>query len=124
MKIRVNWSCQNSSEVIVQLTKSKCFVAMYYALEACSLRVSQFKSINYVISSRPTFRKIFVTKSKEVVDDCLEMFNCPPAEKTIVVRKCKFLTKFKLSSNILCSALVDKAELELSSCRPMSVVNV
>ena len=38
------------------------------------------------------------------------------AEKTIAVRKCKFLTKFKLSSNILCSALVDKAELELLSC--------
>jgi len=38
---------------------------MYYALEACSLRVSQFKSINYVINS---------TKSQEVVDDCLKMF--------------------------------------------------
>ena len=33
-----------SSEVIVQLTKSKCFPATYYALEV--LRVSQFKSIN------------------------------------------------------------------------------
>ena len=75
---------------------------MYYALEACSLRVSQFISINYVINS--TFRKIFDTKSQEVVDDCLEMFSCLclPAEKTIAVRKCKFLTKFKLSSNILC----------------------
>jgi len=72
------------------------------------------RSLNYVINS--TFRKIFDTKSQEVIDDCLEMFNCPPAEKTIVVRKCKFLTKFKLSSNILCSALVDKAELELLSC--------
>jgi len=46
-----------SSEVIdnVELTKSKCFPAMYYALEASSLRVSQFKSINYVI--RSTFRQ-------------------------------------------------------------------
>ena len=60
---------------------------MYFALEACPLRVSQFKSINYVINSRPTFRKIFDTKSQEVVDDCLEMFNCPPAEKTIAVRR-------------------------------------
>jgi len=92
---------------------------MYYALEACPLRVSQFKSINYVINS--TFRKIFDTKSQEVVDDCLEIFYCPPAEKTIAVRKCKFLTKFKLSSNILCRALVDTAELELLSC--MSAVN-
>jgi len=72
---------------------------MYYALEACPLRVSQFKSINYVFNS--TFRKIFDTKSQEVVDDCLEMFNCPPAVKTIAVRKSNFLTKFKLSSNIV-----------------------
>jgi len=85
------------------------------------LRVSQFKSINYVINS--TFRKIFDTKSQEVVDYCLEMFNCPPAEETIAIRKCKFLTKFKLSSNIFCRALTEKAELELSSCRPMSAVN-
>jgi len=85
-----------SSEVIVQLTKSKCFPAIYYALEACPLRVSQFKSINYVINS--TFKKIFDIKSQEVVNDCLEMFNYPPAEKTIAVRKCKLLTKFKLSS--------------------------
>ena len=49
------------------------------------------------------------------------MFNCPPAEKTIAVRKCKFLTKFKLASYILCRALADKAELELLSC--MSAVN-
>ena len=60
---------------------------------------------------------------REVVDYCLEMFNCPPAEKTIAIRKCKFLTKFKLSSSILCRALTEKAELELSSCRPMSAVN-
>ena len=33
------------------------------------------------------------------------------------------IKKFKLSSNMLCRALVDKAELELSSCRPMSAVN-
>ena len=49
------------------------------------------------------------------------MFNCLPAEKTIDVRKCKLLTKFKLLSNTLCRALADKAELELLSC--ISAVN-
>jgi len=66
---------------------------------------------------------VFRYSQGEVEDYCLEMFNCPPAEKTIAIRKCKFLTKFKLSSNILCRALTDKAELKLSSCRPMSAVN-
>ena len=51
------------------------------------------------------------------------MFNWPPAEKAIAVRKCKFLTKFKLSSNILCRALADKAELELELLSCMSAVN-
>ena len=106
-----------SSEVIVQLTKSKCFPAMFYALEACSLRVSQ--SINYVINS--TFRKIFDIKSQEVVDYCLEMFYCPPAEKTIAVRKCKFLTKFKLSSNIIVHLQIRLSCHALLSC--MSAVN-
>jgi len=110
-----------SSEVIVQLTKSKCFPAMYYALEACSLRVSQFKSINYVINS--TFRK-----SQDVAIAllllccyCLEMFYCPPAEKTIAVRKCKFLTKFKLSSNIIVHLQIRLSCHALLSC--MSAVN-
>jgi len=64
--------------------------------------------------------KIFNTKSQEVVDDCLEMFNVRLAEKSIALRKCKFLTKLQ-SSNILCRALADVADLELLSC--MSTVN-
>ena len=96
-----------------------CWVDLFHALRVLLIGLRDIlsrrfhKSINYVINS--TFRKIFDIKSQEVVDDCLEMFNCPPAEKTIAVRKCKFLTKFKLSSNILCRALADNAELELLS---------
>jgi len=55
-----------SHEVILQLIKSKCFPALYYGLEACPLRKSQYNSINYVINS--TFRKIFNTRSQEVLD--------------------------------------------------------
>jgi len=56
------------------------------------------------------------------------MFYCLPAEPTIAVglHKCKFLIKFRprLSSNIIvCRAFIDKAELELSSCNIMSVIN-
>jgi len=52
----------------------------------------QYKSINYVINS--TFRKIFNTRSQETVDVCLEMFGCLQAERTIAIRKRKFLNKF------------------------------
>jgi len=78
-----------SNEVIVQLVKSKCFPVLFYGLEAFSLRKYQYKSINYVINS--TFRKIFNTRSQETVDACLEMFGCPQAERTIAIRKRKFL---------------------------------
>jgi len=62
---------------------------MYYGLEARPLRKSQFSSLNFVINS--TFRKVFDTRSQDVVDVCLEMFNCVPAEQTVAMPKAKFL---------------------------------
>jgi len=50
------------------------------------------------------------------------MFYCLLIEQTIAARKCKFLTKFKLSSNILCRAFTGDARLyfiELTSCMPV-----
>ena len=73
----------------------RCFPVLFYALEACSLRKYQYKSINYVINS--TFRKIFNTRSQEIVDVCLEMFGCLQAERTIAIRKRKFLKKTNLA---------------------------
>ena len=56
-----------SNEVIVQLIKTKCFPVLYYGLEACPLRKSQFSSFNFVFNS--TFRKVFDTRSQDVVDE-------------------------------------------------------
>ena len=72
---------------------------MFYELEACSLLKYQYKSI-YDINSK--FRKIFNTRSQEIVDVCLEMFNCLQAEQTIAIRKRKFLNKFSEIHNALC----------------------
>jgi len=72
-----------SNEAIEQLIKTKCFPILYYGLEACPLRKSQFSSLNFVINS--TFRKVFDT-SQDVVDICLEMFNCVSAEQTVAMR--------------------------------------
>ena len=43
------------------------------------MRKSQFSSLNFVINS--TFRTVFDTRSQDVVDVCLEMFNCVPADR-------------------------------------------
>ena len=99
----------------VQLVKSKCFPVLFYGLEACLLRKYQYKS--NVINS--TFRNIFNTRSQEIVDVCLEMFNCLLAEQTIAIRKRKFLNIFRNVNNVnnvLCQVFVVSANKELESC--------
>ena len=70
-----------SKEVIVQLIKTKCFPVLCYGLEACPLLKSEFSSWNFVINN--TFRKVFDTRSQDVVDICLEMLNCVSVEQTV-----------------------------------------
>jgi len=62
-----------------------------------------------------TFRKIFNTRSQEVVGICLEMFNCLPAEKAIAIRKRNFLNKFCVTNNELCNVFTDHAKKELAT---------
>lgn len=102
-----------SHEVIIQLVKTKCFPVLYYGLEACPLRKSQYNSIDYVINS--SFRKIFDTRSQEIIDVCLGMFNCLPAQQVIAIRKRIFLKKFSSTDNVLCRVCTDSAAKELSS---------
>ena len=66
--------------------------------------------IYFVISS--TFRKVFDTRSQDVVDVCLEMFNCVPAEQTVAMRKAKFLKRVSNSSNMLCQTFAAEAAKE------------
>ena len=102
-----------SNEVVVQLIKTKCFPVLYYGLEACPLRKSQFSSLNFVINS--TFRKVFDTRSQDVVDVCLEMCNCVPAEQTVALHKAKFLKRVNNSNNILCQTFAVEAAKELAT---------
>ena len=71
-----------------------------------SLRKSLYNSIDYVINS--SFRKVFDTKSQEVIGVCLGMFNCLPAQQVIALRKRKFLRKFSATDNLLCRACTDR----------------
>ena len=92
-----------------------CFI-LYTILNGTRpyLRKYQYKSINYAIHSK--FRKIFNTRSQEIVDVCLEMFNCLQAEQTIAIRKRKFLNKFSIIHNGLCRVFVANDKTELESC--------
>jgi len=49
-------------------------------------------------------------------DVCLEMIGCLQALRTIAIRKRKFLNKFTVIHNALCSVFVAIAKTELESC--------
>ena len=47
---------------------------LYYCLEACPLKKAQLDAIDFALNS--TFRKIFSTRSQEVVEMCKQIFGC------------------------------------------------
>jgi len=68
------------------------------------------------MSSTAHLGKFSNTRSQEIVDVCLEMFNCLQAERTIAIRKRKFLNKFSVINNALCQAFVVNAKTGLELC--------
>jgi len=87
-------------------------VSQFYITVWKPVRKSQYNSIKYAINS--TFRKIFNTRSQEVVDICLEMFNRLPAEKAIAIHRRNFLNKFCVNNNELCKIFTVNAKKELA----------
>jgi len=84
---------------------------LYYCLEACPLKKAQLDTIDFALNS--TFRKIFSTRSQEVVEMCKQIFGCQ-TPFDIVDRKCKFLSKFIVSDNMICPVFKDVAMNELT----------
>jgi len=54
------------------------------------------------------------TRSSEVVQSCMLMFNCLSMHETVVKRKYKFLTNYVKSDNILCCVCQNIASHELN----------
>jgi len=70
-------------------------------------------SIDYAINS--SFRKVFDTKSQEVIDVCLGMFNSPLINQPRrPYSKSKFLRKFSTADNVLCRGCADNVVKEMS----------
>ena len=73
-----------SEIVVIELLKTKYLPILYHGLEACPVNKTQQKlqnSLNYVVNT--SFRKIFRTKSTDVVNNCMHMFDCQKAEDVI-----------------------------------------
>ena len=89
----------------------KCLPVLYYALEAYPLNKSKTKALDCVLFS--SFSKIFRTKSKDVVDQCMLLFGCPSVLTVVNKRKAKFLTNCLKSCNSLCIMFAHVAQNEL-----------
>ena len=47
------------------------------------------------------FYAVFTTKSQDIANECMLMFNCLSAEETIHERNTKFLNKSAITDNLL-----------------------
>lgn len=80
-----------SEDVVLRLVQSKCLSAMFYGLEACPITRSQIKSLDFAVTG--ACMKLFCTRSKDIVSECMEIFNFPTVYTSVMKRKNKFLIK-------------------------------
>jgi len=62
-----------SQIVVIELLMFKCVPVLYYGSECCPVSKSQFNSLEFALPR--SFMKIFNTRSKEIANYCMEMFN-------------------------------------------------
>jgi len=77
-----------------------------------SIDLLVMNSLEFVVNG--VIRKIFSTKSNDVVNDCLLYFNCVVSDTIYTRKKMTFSNKFKHSNNSLCSLMLSKASAEIS----------
>jgi len=71
------------------------------SVEICPLNKSQTKSLQFAVNGG--FTNVFDMKSKNVVSECLHVFNVLSISNYIAERKQKFLARFINSQNSLCT---------------------
>jgi len=83
---------------------------LVYGLEACPISRpnKQFKSLDFVLNG------CFRTRSAEVVQIYMLLFNCLSMQETVVKRKYKFITNYVKSDNILCYVCQISASHEMN----------
>jgi len=96
---------------IIELLKTKCLPSLLYGIEACPVNNSVIKSLEFVIKN--AFRKIFATKSCDIANECVFMFNCSVYDM-VLKRKSKFLNKLANNENTLCKMFQNNIQVELS----------
>ena len=99
-----------SEEVILELVKKKCMPALLYGLDACPITTNQINSLQFAVTGM--LMKIFNTRSKSVITECIDFFDFQTVAYTICKRKLNFLLKYSVLNNSLCQLFSDIADKE------------
>ena len=81
-------------------------------MEACPINKSQLKSLDFVLNN--AFRKIFLTKSYDIANECILFFSCSVSD-AIYTRILKFLAKLQSTEIGLCKRFVKNTVDELAT---------
>jgi len=83
-----------------EISSKKCCPILYYGVDCCYITGAQIKSIDFVLNG--SFRKIFNTRSSDIVRECMSMFQFSSATACIARRKCNFIRRLMSSDNLAC----------------------
>ena len=100
-----------SEDVIVELLKTKCLPSSLYGIEACPVNKSVTKSLEFVINN--AFRKIFATKSCDIANECVLIFNCSVYDMVLKRKKQIFGKTLEYDENTLCKMFQNNIQVKL-----------
>jgi len=75
----------------------KCLPVLYYVIEVCPLNKAHINSLDFAVGS--CFSKIFCTKSRETISECMQLFNCQSIKDVADKRRQNFVKKYSVSRN-------------------------
>ena len=99
-----------SENVILHLVKSKCLPILLYGLDACPINKAQLNSLTFCVTG--ALMKIFSTRSKDLIIECMNYFNFSSVEVCLSKRKRRFLSSYLDSKNLLCNLFSVSADKE------------
>ena len=84
--------------------------ALLYGLDACPISNSQIDSLQFAVTSM--LMKIFNTRNKSVIAECIDFFDFQTVSYAICKRKLTVLLKYSVLNNSLCQLFADIADKE------------
>ena len=103
-----------SEEVVLNLLNVKCLPVLLYGVETCRMSTHDKRSLEFTVTRRPTFMKLFRTGSVTVVRGLSEILLFLPIINQIDIRTAKFLETYLMSENHICQLFSNRTQCALT----------